>query len=514
MNHRKIRLGSLLLTLAMLLTLTPALSGSAGADAPDSSSAAVPYFPPHLDLREAGLVTQVKDQGQNETCWAFAISSAIESNALVRGYGEHDISEYQLAYALSHILKLEGDLATGEGPNCTENWLEGIYAENISSALLRGFGVKSEKDYPYSHLRTPLPEDGVSPFGVLYPDSCYTVPASDSNAIKGLVSTNGAMYVSICSGCWWDGYYSWTSNGAYLPEYSGDYHNDHFVAIVGWDDNYSRDNFAITPPGDGAWIMKNSWGPYYGESGFFYLSYYDAALNENNCATSITVKNERYFDKIYQYDGGMGVQSIDGVTDVVMNFTAAGAEEITGVRLKPVGKLVPERNYCGDWSFEGCSAAIGVYRGVFDPNAPEAQSPVYTQEYAVVYPDYQTVEFESAVPLTAGERYYVRISFDRPVSYAVDGKNSQFLNNYESVAEGRPGETCLRVETTLGTGGWKDTAELENNLSASACIRVLTKSRKPVTMDTLRELIAEQIDFTALFLLPARILSDFMAGLI
>jgi hypothetical protein len=39
---------------------------------------------------------------------------------------------------------------------------------------------------------------------------------------------------------------------------------DHIVAIVGWDD---------TAGDHGVWIIKNSWGPYWGDGGYMKLSY-------------------------------------------------------------------------------------------------------------------------------------------------------------------------------------------------------------------------------------------------
>lgn len=69
----------------------------------------------------------------------------------------------------------------------------------------------------------------------------------------------GALYTGMYSGAFdSDNYYNSDNAALY---YNGSESVDHDVALVGWDDNYDRNNFNNTPPGNGAWIIRNSWGP-------------------------------------------------------------------------------------------------------------------------------------------------------------------------------------------------------------------------------------------------------------
>lgn len=54
---------------------------------------------------------------------------------------------------------------------------------------------------------------------------------------------------------------------------------DHAVTIIGWDDNYSKENFVsgtgIKPKNNGAYIALNSWGEEHNSEGYYYISYED-----------------------------------------------------------------------------------------------------------------------------------------------------------------------------------------------------------------------------------------------
>ena len=114
----------------------------------------------------------------------------------------------------------------------------------------------------------------------------------------------------------------------------------HEVCIVGYDDNYSKENFNADhqPPASGAWIAKNSWGAATNEfpntfdwgingSGYFYISYYDTSLTkpetfEFNVANSST--SDEFLIGQYDYMPSVETPDISSSTPIYMAnaFTA------------------------------------------------------------------------------------------------------------------------------------------------------------------------------------------------
>lgn len=69
---------------------------------------------------------------------------------------------------------------------------------------------------------------------------------------------------------------------------------DHQVTIVGWDDKYSKKNFTQTPPADGAFLVKSSWGAGVLDKGYAWISYYDLYALQSDLHAVKTGKKQSY----------------------------------------------------------------------------------------------------------------------------------------------------------------------------------------------------------------------------
>ncbi|WP_337903193.1 C1 family peptidase, partial [Mesomycoplasma ovipneumoniae] len=98
-------------------------------------------------------------------------------------------------------------------------------------------------------------------------------------------------------------YYNKEKFAYYADGKDGKYKNvaNHAVTIVGWDDNFSKDNFITKPNIDGAWIVKDAQGETFGDKGYFYVSYATVSMTEQPYVFNKIAKTDE-FDGIYQKD--------------------------------------------------------------------------------------------------------------------------------------------------------------------------------------------------------------------
>ena len=278
-----------------------------------NSTIIITNLPSKFNAKDWGWVSSVKDQGEDNSCWAFGTTSALES-ALLKATGiEYDFSENNIQNALLRYSKY-GDKYASEGGS---NILAAAY-------VLNWFGMVPTEGDTYD-------EYGKIPLFISTPDNIHVQDAiivpkranfTDNDVVKRALVEHGALSVSIKSMSK-EPYYNKKTAAQYYNNAS-DTSTNHIVTLVGWDNSYSKDNFLITPPADGAWIIKNSYGTEHGDEGYDYISYYDVSFLFKESMGYIFENTERY-DANYQYDlgGEISFYTNNGTPYLIKNvFTA------------------------------------------------------------------------------------------------------------------------------------------------------------------------------------------------
>lgn len=252
-------------------------------------------LPSYYDLRDYNLVTPVKDQGSNGNCWAFAAIASLESCILKATGQVYDLSESNM----KNLMALFSDYGWDMNPNT------GGYDKMGYGYLVSWLGPVNETDDPYN-IGTVISPVLNSMFHIQNVLFLQRNDPLDNDDIKRAIMEYGAVATSI----------RWSGVSGKNVYYTGSDGANHAVTIVGWDDNYSRNNFGTTPPGDGAWIIKNSWGTTPYRDGYYYVSYYDAVCAKPGALEKnfVFVFNDSIkYDKNYQYD-------IAGKTDYLYSY--------------------------------------------------------------------------------------------------------------------------------------------------------------------------------------------------
>jgi cathepsin L len=223
------------------MNMNPGAQMPAGDQAHASNWLAAPTA---WDWRTRRRVTPVRDQMRCGSCWAFATVAAYESSYLIRNnLFAADASE-------------QGVLSCSGAGTCAGGWWAYDY--------FIGKGNPTEAVFPYiatnGICKTGAP---VTYRAVTY---AYVIPSGGVPTVaqmKAALLRYGPLSITVYVSPAFMAY-----TGGVFNERHPSTSINHAITLIGWNDT------------KGAWLIKNSWGAWWGEKGYMWIAY-----NSNNVGT-------------------------------------------------------------------------------------------------------------------------------------------------------------------------------------------------------------------------------------
>lgn len=393
------------------------------------------YFESFYDLRTLGKVSSIKDQKDGESCWTYGTYASLESYLLPSE--TWDFSENNMKNLLSPYYPESFD------------FYEGGFPLMSAAYLARWNGPVVETDDPCD------PHSSISPEGlpvVKHVQEILFIPDRQGDLDNENIKFALQKYGAVASTMYIDPACFDPVNNSYY--YAGQDFSNHMVAIVGWDDSFDKNKFYPAAPGDGAFIVKNSWGSDWGEKGYFYISYYDSSIGKSNAV--YTAEDLDNCDSIYQYDPLGWVNSFGYAQNTSVwaanVFTARENETLEAVSF-----------YATD---SGAEYEVYVYTdpvsGPISSEGPEASG-----NGTFTYAGYHTVRLDQRIPLTKGQNFSVVLRSSAP-DYGYPVALERPLEGYSSQASSHSGESYVSQDGL----NWVDLSSILEN--SNACIKAFT----------------------------------------
>lgn len=328
-------------------------------------------LPASYDLRSRFRISAIRNQGQYGTCWAFGALTAMESALLPEASYKFSVDHMSMSNSFKGTQYDGGEYTMG------------------MAYLAAWQGPVYEEDDPYGDGKTNSDLEAVK-----HVQEMRIIASKDIAAIKEAVFKYGGVQTSLYSSL-----QNASSSSRYYDRathsycYIGTAKPNHEVVIIGWDDNYAKENFSIPLEGDGAFICQNSWGEKFGDDGVFYVSYYDTNIGTHNVVYT-RIDDVDNYDNIYQSDlcGWVGKMGYDKESMYGANvFTAEKDEEVVAAAFYATA---PDTEY-------------KIYVVDRFTNEKSFENKTLVAEGVVEDAGYYTIDFERDIAVKAGQKYAV-----------------------------------------------------------------------------------------------------------
>jgi cathepsin L len=200
-----------------------------------------------MDWRTQGKVTPVTSPQACGNCWAFSTTAQTEAAFLMNSYSVTELSEQQVVDC-SHAEVVASDCSRGG-----YQFKALIYATQAALA--------TRVQYPYSGTgqEAACKTSIIGSYKLLtwgWVNGSSSVPSNDT--LKNALCKYGPITVGIFTT---PALQNFTGGGAVFDENASSNDTNHFVLLIGWDDQKQ------------AWLIKNSWGDRWADKGYAWIHY-------------------------------------------------------------------------------------------------------------------------------------------------------------------------------------------------------------------------------------------------